>query len=246
MLRSHREIDFGWSAGNIIEVAEPPVPSGSTSAAGTLVGGAVAPGFDDAAHALGIDLAEMDRMALLIRQKGSFQREVRPLESRPTLYLVFAQLDRTPEACRDFAQAYGFLGVEAKSGAAENFSAWLQHIRAMWLAVDRLKRGEVAAEIESSVVDDFAQGTYSLRPTQSGLALVFRPRSLLAALWLQYGFACEAGAKISNCKRCGHWFEAGTGKRRADSDFCSVRCRAGWHNEKARLKRLGRSVLTQR
>jgi hypothetical protein len=47
------------------------------------------------------------------------------------------------------------------------------------------------------------------------------PRSLIGALWAQFGLAVLSGEGGKRCLVCRYWFPG----RRSDADFCSARCR---------------------
>ena len=65
-----------------------------------------------------------------IRQIGK-RKERSPFEKAPGLYLTFAKLDGTPEACVDFARAWGLLTTPASSAAEEGLEVWRREIRKM-------------------------------------------------------------------------------------------------------------------
>jgi hypothetical protein len=59
------------------------------------------------------------------------------------------------------------------------------------------------------------------------LNVVLEPQSLIAALWLQFAAAIDAGKSFAKCPQCGVPFEVSrdpSGKRRS-ARFCSDRCR---------------------
>lgn len=73
-------------------------------------------------------------------------------------------------------------------------------------------------------------------PATKSLGWLFRPNTLLDALWLQFGQAVTRGAHLRACEHCGDWFEAGAGTgRRADARFCSDEHRVR-HNSLKRSK----------
>ncbi|HKF59470.1 MAG TPA: hypothetical protein VKJ45_28785 [Blastocatellia bacterium] len=62
------------------------------------------------------------------------------------------------------------------------------------------------------------------------LELVLMPSTLLGALWLQFSLAIDGLKRFIKCSQCGAPFELSRDKRtgkRADAQFCSVRCRVG-------------------
>jgi hypothetical protein len=50
------------------------------------------------------------------------------------------------------------------------------------------------------------------------------PRSLIAAIWIQFAKAVEGGRDHQQCEECKKWFEI-SGNRRGDAHFCSDPCR---------------------
>src|SRR5262249_6759337 len=64
----------------------------------------------------------------LICQRGKGRERYRPLEIHESLYLDFAALDGSPEACLGFAQRWGLLTRHAAPGAAEPVSEWRKQI----------------------------------------------------------------------------------------------------------------------
>ena len=55
--------------------------------------------------------------------------------------------------------------------------------------------------------------------------LIFKPSSLLAAMWLQFAQAVTGEYQLKRCEGCGKYFQAGPGGRRADASTCSDTCR---------------------
>lgn len=55
--------------------------------------------------------------------------------------------------------------------------------------------------------------------------LIFKPSSILAAMWLQLSQAVTGELQLKICEACGKYFQAGPGGRRADATTCSDACR---------------------
>jgi hypothetical protein len=80
------------------------------------------------------------------------------------------------------------------------------------------------------------------------LEIVLMPSDLIGALWLQLALAIDGLKRFIKCSQCGAPFELSRDKRtgkRADAQFCSVRCRVGHYRgrieEAQRLKGTGLS-----
>ena len=65
------------------------------------------------------------------------------------------------------------------------------------------------------------------------------PEGLLAALWLQVGFAIDGDRKYRRCLACPRWFEVGQGKR-SDSKTCSDTCRKRFSRPGGNAKKKGK------
>jgi hypothetical protein len=172
-----------------------------------------------------------------IRQRGRVEEEtIRPLTLRPTLYLDFAQLDGSPDACLQFARRWGLLTIQFfEKPKAEPIKLWKEEIG----SIRFLLQGLPLADANN------AQSTIAVRSlTNLGVAanvflqqgppplppsLVLRPRTLIDAIRLQMAHAFAGGVEVATCARCGSWFERGT-NRRSDARFCSDTCRFKHHN----------------
>jgi len=61
---------------------------------------------------------------------------------------------------------------------------------------------------------------------RADLQLFMCPRTLNAALWVQFASAVGSNHSYRMCEACGKWFQVGPdGDRRADAEFCSNSCR---------------------
>jgi hypothetical protein len=68
------------------------------------------------------------------------------------------------------------------------------------------------------------------RPERIGeFVLVFRPPSLLAAMWLQFAQAVSGRYDIRKCEECGNYFMTGRGVRRPEAKTCDDTCRQRRH-----------------
>jgi hypothetical protein len=67
------------------------------------------------------------------------------------------------------------------------------------------------------------------------LEIVLMPSELIDGLWLQFSLAIDGLKRFIKCSQCGAPFELSRDKRtgkRADAQFCSVRCRVGHYRER--------------
>ncbi len=69
--------------------------------------------------------------------------------------------------------------------------------------------------------------------------LVMRPRSLVAAMWLQYGhWVSLPNVELRRCAYCPNWFAYGPGtRRRKTAIYCSPKCQKA--HQYAKMKELG-------
>jgi hypothetical protein len=72
-----------------------------------------------------------DKAEQVIRQTNPGRDFRRPLEINPRLYLAFAELDGSPDACLKFAKSWGLLRQPAKLGAFERLDDWQREIEKM-------------------------------------------------------------------------------------------------------------------
>jgi hypothetical protein len=72
-------------------------------------------------------------------------------------------------------------------------------------------------------------GAAAIRREGLALALHARPRTLLAAMWLQLALAIEGGVQYQRCEQCGDWFRVKTRAPRESTRFCKTACRVKWH-----------------
>jgi hypothetical protein len=77
------------------------------------------------------------------------------------------------------------------------------------------------------------------------LELVLMPNDLIGAFWLQFALAVDGLKSFIKCSQCGTPFELSRDKRsgkRADAQFCSVRCRVGHYRARVEEARRLRST----
>ncbi len=165
--------------------------------------------------------------------KSKAERLHRPLEFHKTLYVDFAGLDGSPEACLEFARRFGLLGLERKGGG-EALVLWQDAIAGMSRAI-KLSQTDRRA-LEGYRITPL-HGALTPSPPDGRLIFRFRPNSLLHGMQLQFVQAISRGLAIKECGHCGKLFEAGGKERRRDARFCSKECKINFHNlEKRRVK----------
>jgi hypothetical protein len=179
-----------------------------------------------------------------IRQITAGREWYSPLVEQSALYLVFANLDGSPGACRSFAQNCGLLFTEAKAGASESLNDWKRQIqlmknRLMLVEAGRfLPRPGVGALMRMTTVTISLECQWPDRRWR----LLQRPETLLDAMVIQFAQAkASEGVSVQRCKQCGNWFERGGGRggkaRRSISTFCSERCKNRHHYEQQRASK---------
>jgi hypothetical protein len=153
--------------------------------------------------------------------------------STGALFMIFANIARTPQGVLDFVQRYGPLtydGWDANRGddvnlVISNADHMHQLLRYSSGNKDRFPpfQASRASSIDARVIWD---------PATKGPKWELRPKTLLDALWLQVGQRLTASA-FRQCEHCCEWFEAGRGKgRRAGSKFCSEEHKIAYHSLK--------------
>ena len=162
--------------------------------------------------------------AQLIRRRGGELEPYRPVDRWPDLFKVFASIATTPEGVLDFIERYGPLtqaGLDPRKG--DDVSVVMAHAETMADLLVDVSEGDT----------DLIVGSQGLPLTDIEVALVMDPaskmprlemvpKSLLSALWMQFGQSISPGANIRRCQHCRALFEAGVGTgRRKDAKFCS-------------------------
>jgi len=198
--------------------------------------------FDWERDPKGYRLVEDSRSTRVVRNgKGRAPKDFehcRPLSSTDLLFRVFVNIATTPAGVWEFVRRYGPLtrdGWDSNKGDdvrlvisnAEHMRQLLRYFsgneKRPHLAVSRHQATQ-SSSLEAQVIWD---------PATMVPRWELRPRTLLDALWLQFGQALTRGGRISQCQHCGNWFEAGrnTG-RRLDAKFCSDEHRTSFNSLK--------------
>jgi hypothetical protein len=175
----------------------------------------------------------------------------KPLEENPKLYLEFANLDGSENACLKFAHQYGGMSdlryQGRDPGAIDSLGQWRGLIR---MIRDIIKVCELGRARPAEAFRQFGKRDRSLlgglnaylsiESPKSPPTLKIRCESLLAGIELQAVQSILGGRTTIQCIECSRWFEIGAGARRSQSKFCSTRCKDNYHNRlKAEAKRRG-------
>jgi hypothetical protein len=172
-----------------------------------------------------------------IRQIGERRQSYSPFRLGAPVYLEFAQLDGSPEACLAFAEKYGLLREQARLAKppSEDFSFWKSEIKRMSTNVRMLP---------SVVRTASSRGTYAkvgkvdvlLVPgvgVDAPPVMVMEPGDLLQAMNLEMAHFISGGGRLIACRNCGVLFQAGrAGGKRAIAQFHDDDCKHAFHNAK--------------
>jgi hypothetical protein len=70
-----------------------------------------------------------------------------------------------------------------------------------------------------------------------GQRIVFRPKNLVSAMWIQFAQAITEELQMRQCESCGEYFQVGPGAAREDARFCKDVCRVrAWVKRKNEQK----------
>jgi hypothetical protein len=164
--------------------------------------------------------------------KGGALRPHRPLEYHATLFKQFAEIE-TPNHCLAFAECFGLLGVTNTRDGSESVILWLAEAADLREALNLYEREPAmlliryGAYCSANIEAKLTAGEPSGRPV-----LTMVPRSLLAAIKLQFLRHVSSGNTLRACENCGVWFTVGAGGRRRDARFHSNQCSIDYHNRR--------------
>lgn len=176
-----------------------------------------------------------------ILQIGERKQSYSPFKFGAPLYLEFAQLAGSNEACIAFAEKYGLLCEPARlsNPPSEDLSFWKSEIRRMSTNVRALPHVVRVAN---------SKGTYAkvgkvdvlLVPgvgVDAPPVMVMEPGDLLQAMNLEMAHFISGGGRLVACRNCGLMFQAGrAGGKRAIAQFHNDECKHAFHNAKRRSK----------
>jgi hypothetical protein len=156
-----------------------------------------------------------------------------PLKNK-ALYSAFANAVVTPETLRKFVQSYGPL-TERGHDQGDEVRRVLWHAGRM-RDLFNLRKAEgrkIARSARVGFPPVILHAAIDWERQTNDLRWVFRPTTLLDALWLQLGQAITRGARLETCSLCGKWFEVGyPSDRRLDSKFCRDEHRVQYNSRK--------------
>jgi hypothetical protein len=178
----------------------------------------------------------------VVRRGGALEF-YRPLDDFESLYKTFAKTAKSPEGVLEFIEKFGPLterGLEPTQG--DDVSYVIEHANSMHALLSLHATGnkkDLVSQIgpigiQLSRIDVALVGD---RINES-LKLHLGVRSLLGALWLQFGQALSSGARLRLCQQCGDLFETGPGTgRRLDAKFCSDEHRVAFNSLKRKQEK---------
>lgn len=183
-----------------------------------------------------------------IRPRGGVVRKYRWLDHHPALFREFADTPQTSEGVLDFANRFGLLfpdgAFEKQRDGSEYLPDWFKHIQSFQAGIGFAEHGQrgwdfAPAQFEVQVTKNVSVHLVK-RDERELPQLAMRPRSLIAAMWLQYGlWISTPNMKLRRCVYCSTWFTYGPGTgRRETARYCSPKCQKA--HQYAKKKELGR------
>lgn len=152
-----------------------------------------------------------------------------------TLFRTFSELDYSDrDAIKSFAMTYGLLGLEW-----ESHINWAREICQMAEALELTNRDDRTPEDDRKLAwlyDCHAQDVVSRMEVTPKARLIYGPRTLLAALWLQFGLGFVDGYEYRKCRHCERMFEISveqTGFRNHRA-FCTDTCKSKNYQQRKR------------
>jgi hypothetical protein len=175
-----------------------------------------------------------------IQQVGGRKQSYSPLRLAE-LYLEFAHLNGSPEACLGFAEKWGLLCKPASltSPPSEDLAFWRAEIKRMASNLRMLphvirvanSRGTFAKVGKVDVL--LVPGASANDPPR----MVMEPGDLLQAMNLEMAHFISGGGRLITCRNCGVLFKAGkAGGKRTIAQFHNNECRIAFNNAKRRSK----------
>jgi hypothetical protein len=153
------------------------------------------------------------------------------------IYLEFAQLDGSADACVTFAEKYGLLTAKAalSEPPSEDLKFWQAQIR-MMLGNVRMLPNVVRVANSRGTYAKVGKVDVLLVPGEGADAapvLVMEPGDLLQAMNLEMAHFISGGGRLTPCRNCGLFFQAGrSGGKRAIAQFHSDECKRAFHNSR--------------
>ena len=203
-----------------------------------------------------------DLLTVVPRVPGVHGRRYKPLRKETGLFQIFANTPPTERGVLHFAERYGRLGellfyVRSNgdipsSGEAlhdvRSVHGWADEIR---LVKDTLDGFEKSSRVMKGGIPirEYGRRIINLRlgelvaphlgwgPDRTGLRLTYVPKNLLGAIWMQLALALGHDKQYPHCTYCKQPFEISLDKQtgqRADSIFCSDRCKSADYRARRR------------
>ncbi len=178
-----------------------------------------------------------------LRRKGGPLRAYRPLEEHPGLARRVAKLSKDAAAILEFANEFGFLGVDQSEHPEvahyeEHVWTWHTHMKGLRYIVEGVEAGQKYSM--ASIFNQYVEPQMTVRITTDPVkrpTLQVEPLNLVAAMWLQVAGELTYGTKFRKCEWCPTWFPYGPGtKHKETKRFCSDRCRKAWHRHPERRR----------
>lgn len=175
-----------------------------------------------------------------IARRGGKLRLLNPIGLHKSLFMEFANLEETPEACVNFANRFGQLDYpdfgfsrdpgfpEDRLKIGEGIEFWISNISNLRRLVEEHGNGFPFGTTINDIWENTSVFISLLRDEHDGLIkLSLVPTSLEAAIRLQFFQAATSGRSHIQCAspRCEKWFEVGPGGKRKGAKTCSDRCR---------------------
>lgn len=150
------------------------------------------------------------------------------------LYRRLADGELTPEGALQFVTTFGFPVRDLLLRERLPLKDYLEAVESMRGLLRLVEAGEwdtLADSIAMPARNFFGLGRdrlgVDLQPREDNQppAMVLKPSSLWAAIWLQLAIDVSTGASLRSCARCGDWFKHGPGTgRRSTAIYCSPKC----------------------
>ena len=170
-----------------------------------------------------------DRGGIYVVRRGGPMEPYEPLKI-DGLYRRLADCDKTPEDALYFIKTFGYPDFKDNDEyPVISFYGIVDNMRQGVALADQGEWGILADAFEGAIIKRYGVGNVSFvfhhREGDERPTVAFRPRSLMAAMWLQFALDCSGGGKLRKCKWCPQYFKYGSGTgRRKTAEYCSPKC----------------------
>lgn len=133
----------------------------------------------------------------------------------------------------------GLAGTDQVHGWALDMQGVASVIRCFEKRLGHARRDDMRRLINHRL-EDLISPRLDWNSDSAQLQLSYAPKNLLGAIWLQLAFALGYDKKFPHCLRCGRPFEISLNKQtgnRADSVFCSDKCKSADYRDRKRTAR---------